>query len=81
MAIDTVADRFSMMDMGGIESPAIIIPTGGVEVHDRLHLLWLYGGLAAAVALVIETPDDRRILFMAASRVIYYTREDRTIDG
>lgn len=45
MAIDSVAKRFSIMDMDN--NHAVIVPDGTIDGGDRQHLLMLYSGIAA----------------------------------
>ena len=48
MAIDTAPKRLSMLDFGGESTvPGIPAPDASINSADRLHLLWLYSGIAA----------------------------------
>ncbi len=52
MSVDTAAKRASMLSFG--DGALLPIPDVAAEVaEDRLHLLWLYGGIAAIEAVVV----------------------------
>ncbi len=54
MAIDTREKRFSMLNFGaGRNSRTLFEADGAVDADDRLHLLGLYSGIAAAAPPVV----------------------------
>lgn len=53
MAIDTAAKRASVF---GIAVPALLVlpfPDGAVDAGDRLHVDWLYRGIAASTPVPV----------------------------
>jgi len=48
MAVDTAEKRYSMLNFGLPFFRALPQVDGGIEADDRLHLLGLYSGIAAA---------------------------------
>lgn len=47
--MDTAAKRMQMLGFGSGDT--LPIPDGALAVADRLHFLWLYGGITPAVAI------------------------------
>lgn len=60
MAIDSREKRFSILNFGdGTHIHATFEADGAVDDDDRLHLLDLYSGLAAAGAPAVAGPIGR----------------------
>lgn len=51
MAIDSKSKRFSMLNFGSISTDLLPNPDGTIDQGDRQHLLDLYSGVLAGVAL------------------------------
>lgn len=53
MALDSRQKRFSMMGLGRVPAPVLFEADSSVDADDRLHLLGLYSGIAAAAATIL----------------------------
>jgi hypothetical protein len=60
MPVDSVSKRRSVMTLGTPFVAALPEPDGGISAPDRLHLAYLYSGIAAGVVTVEESLTDIR---------------------
>ena len=65
MAINTAERRLSTLDMGGIDQVGLPVPSGTVGNPSRLHLNWLYSGIATSGVPVVST--NRHWLFVSVT--------------
>ena len=71
MAVDTAEKRLSMMDMGPPIAPALPVPSGIINLDQKLHLLWLYSGIGPDVVVIVPSISPRIVYLPARSRTVY----------
>ena len=54
MAVDSQAKRMSCIGLGLAVPSLLPVADSSVSAPDRLHLCWLYSGIAAAAAVVAD---------------------------